>query len=165
MPSIRGSIVSSTSRLLSSSGSFLPVSIHQPASTSWRTRRPWSISHWMASVISSSPRADGSIAADRVVDVGVEEVDADEREVGRRVVRLLDQPHHLAVGVEHGDAELARVVDVREQDLRRADPAVGAGPLRALASKRVDELRQALLEHVVAEVHHEVVVAEEVARR
>ena len=90
-PSIHGSSVSRMRRLLSSSGSFLPVSIHQPSSTSWRTRWPWSISHWMASVISSSPRADGLDRAHRLVDRGVEQVDADEREVGRRVGRLLDQ--------------------------------------------------------------------------
>ena len=61
-PSIVVSMRSSNSRLASSSGVSLPVSIHQPLSSSVRTRWPWSISHCRASVISSSPRADGSIA-------------------------------------------------------------------------------------------------------
>jgi hypothetical protein len=63
------------------------------------------MSHWIASVISSSPRGDGSIAADGIVDRGVEQVDADEREVARRVGGLLDEAHHVAVVVELGDAE------------------------------------------------------------
>ena len=116
-------------------------------------------------MISSSPRADGSIAGDGLVDVRVEQVDADEREVGRRIGGLLDQLHHLAVGADRGDAELARVVDVGEQDLRgdgrRRGPV--ARPTARAASNALDELLEALLEHVVAEVHHEVVVAEEVA--
>ena len=62
VPSMRGSNRSSSSRFASSSGVSLPVSIHQPVSSSVRTRLPCVISHWMASVISSSPRADGSIA-------------------------------------------------------------------------------------------------------
>ena len=40
LPVVAGTIVSSTSRLQWSSGSFLPVSIHHPSSTSWRTRWP-----------------------------------------------------------------------------------------------------------------------------
>ena len=81
---------------------------------------------------------------------------------------LLDEPHDVAVRVDLGDAELRGIVDVGEQDLRGGRRAVvvelGRGASRS-ASKRVDELLEALLEHVVAEVHHEVVVAEEVARR
>ncbi len=65
--------------------------------------------------------------AHRVVDLRVEEVHADDREVGRRVLRLLDELHDLAVGAEHRDARLAGVVDVREQDLRREHAAVGVG--------------------------------------
>ena len=91
LPSIRAVIVSSRSRLASRMGVSFPVSIHQPCSTSWRTRWPCSMSHWIASVISSSPRADGSIAATASWIVGVEEVHADQREVGRRVDRLLDE--------------------------------------------------------------------------
>ena len=68
---------------------------------------PCSRSHWIASVISSSPRADGSIDATASWIVGVEQVDADEREVRRRVRRLLDQVEHLAAVVDRGDPELA----------------------------------------------------------
>ena len=69
--------------------------------------------------------------------------------------------------VELGDAELLRVVDVREQDLRDGRQPVVVAELQLRVRERlerVDELAQALLQHVVAEVHHEVVVAEEVAR-
>ena len=120
-------------------------------------RCPWSISHWIASVISSSPRADGSIARTASWMRGVEEVDADEREVGRRVGGLLDQPHDVAVRVDLGDAELRGVVDVREQDLRG-----GCRPRRPAARRlaacvrsrsRSTNVAQALLQHVVAEVH------------
>ena len=124
------------------------------------------MSHWIASVISSSPARRRLDRAHRVVDRAVEQVDADEREVGRRIGRLLDQAHDLAVGVDLGHAELARVVDVGEQDLRGGRPPALAQlgrARRAAASNAVDELAEALLEHVVAEVHDEVVVAEEVA--
>ena len=53
---------SSTSRFASSMSSSWPVSFHQPVTVWLSTRLPPSISHWMASVISSSPRPDGSIA-------------------------------------------------------------------------------------------------------
>ncbi len=59
-PSITGSTASSRSRLVSSMSSHLPVSFHQPVTTCGSTRFPWSISAWMASVISYSPRPDGS---------------------------------------------------------------------------------------------------------
>ena len=62
VPSICVAIFSSSRRFASSSGVSLPVSIHHPVSSSVRTRLPLVISHWMASVISSSPRADGAIA-------------------------------------------------------------------------------------------------------
>ena len=101
--------------------------------------------------------------AHRGVDVGIEEVDADDREVRRRVLRLLDELDDLAVVAEHRDARLSRILDVREQDLRREHAPVGAGAAGALGLERVDELLEPLLEHVVAEVHDEVVVAEEVA--
>ena len=70
--------------------------------------------------------------------------------------------------VELGDAELLRVVDVREQDLRdgRQPIAVAELGLRVPRAPRTRSTnsREVLLQHVVAEVHHEVVVAEEVAR-
>ena len=50
-----------------------------------------------------------------------------------------------------------------EQDLRGGRrPSSRERRLRALGLEAVDELGEALLQHVVAEVHHEVVVAEEV---
>ncbi len=69
-PSIEQSIVSPRTsrssvprirRLASSMSSSLPVSFHQPVTTCGSTRRPRSTMSWMASVISSSPRADGAI--------------------------------------------------------------------------------------------------------
>ena len=119
----RGSRVSSTGGCASSSGSFLPVSIHQPSSTSWRTRWPWSMSHWMASVISSSPRGRRGDGPHGLVDRAVEQVDADEREVRRRVGGLLDEAHDVAVVVELGDAEAVRV--------RHRGPAGSARPAAA----------------------------------
>ncbi len=112
-------------------------------------------------MISSSPAVRRLDRGHRLVDGRVEQVDADEREIRRRVVGLLDEVEHLAGLVDRGDTELAGVVDVGEQDLRRRR---GRRPpaLRA-PSNSLDELGEALLEHVVAEVHHEVVVTEEVA--
>ena len=72
--------------------------------------------------------------AHRVVDGRVEQVDADEREVGRRIGRLLDESHDVARGVERGDAELARVVDVREQDLRGRRLAIAGRRAAACAT-------------------------------
>ena len=56
-------------------------------------------------------------------------------------------------GIEFGDAELLRVVDLREQDL-----GVGTAALEL-----VDQIGDATDDEVVTQVHHEVVVAEEVA--
>ncbi len=49
-------------RLASSMSSRRPVSFHQPRTMCGSTRRPPSSRCWIASVISSSPRAEGSIA-------------------------------------------------------------------------------------------------------
>ena len=95
----------------------MPVSIHQPSSTSLRTTWPWSISHWMASVISSSPRAEGWMARTASWIVLVEQVHADQGQVGGGHVRLLDQPDDLAVVVELGHAEALRVGHLGQQDL------------------------------------------------
>ena len=123
-------------------------------------------SHWMASVISSSPRADGSIARDRVVDRR-DRRGRRRRARGRTAGRagFSIELHDLAVGVEHGDAELPRVVDVREQDLRRRATRPSSPGSRARARPRSASTNsfEPLLQHVVAEVHDEVVVAEEVA--
>ena len=61
-PSMRVAMVSRTRRLASSMSSRRPVSFHQPLTTCGSTRRPLSTRYWMASVISSSPRGEGSIA-------------------------------------------------------------------------------------------------------
>ena len=61
-PSVRGITVSRMIRLASRMSSSRPVSFHHPSITCGRTTRPWSMSHWMASVISSSPRAEGRMA-------------------------------------------------------------------------------------------------------
>ena len=88
--------------------------------------------------------------ARRVVDAGREHVDADEREVGRRLGGLLDEPHD-AVAVELGDAVVLRVGHGRQQDQR-------VGRARA---EGLDELGDAALQEVVAEVHDERVAVEE----
>ena len=103
-------------------------------------------------MISSSPRGDGRDRLDRLPDRVGEHVDADEREVGARLARLLDEPCDPAVLVELGDPELAGVVDVLQQDQR-----VGR-----LAAELVDESRDAVGEEVVAEVHDEGLAGEEV---
>ena len=58
-PRRAGSAVSSTSRLTSSMSATFPVSFQYPEMVVDATFRPLSISHWMASVISSSPRREG----------------------------------------------------------------------------------------------------------
>ena len=118
--------------------------------TSDWTRWPSSIRPWIASVISSSPRQEGSRRAGGVEDRGAEEVDADQGEVRGRVFRLLDQAHD-PLAVELGDAVGAGVVDRSEQDQR-----VGLG----LAEGR-DEAAQAVAQQVVAEVHDEGRAADE----
>ena len=60
----------------------------------------------------------GLDGAHRLVDGAVEEVDADEGEVRRRVGRLLDQRADRAVVGEGGHAEALRVGHAGQQDLR-----------------------------------------------
>ena len=55
----------------------------------------------------------------------VEQVDAREGEVGRRIGGLFDETDHTTVVVEHRHTELPRIVDVREQDLRGRAAAAG----------------------------------------
>ena len=95
VPSIRGVSVSRISRLASSMSSSLPVSFHQPDTRCGVTRRPRSIRSWIASVISSSLRKLGLMLLDRVEDLRAEHVDADQRQVRLRLLRLFDQPHDL----------------------------------------------------------------------
>ena len=54
----------------------------------------------------------------RVVDARTEQVDARDGEVGRRILRLLDELHDLAVGAENGHTRLTGILDVGEQELR-----------------------------------------------
>ena len=61
-PSTRGSRSSSTRRFASSMSASWPVSFHQPFTRWCWTVWPLSMRCWIVSVISSSPRADGSIA-------------------------------------------------------------------------------------------------------
>ena len=84
------------------------------------------------------------------MDGGAEHVDADEREVAAGRRRLLDQAHD-AVAVELGDAVVLRVRHRREQDQRVA----------LAASEALDQLDDPALQEVVAEVHHERLIAEE----
>ena len=55
---------------------------------------------------------------DRLEHFGPEHVDADQRQVADRFLRLLDQPDDLAVA-QLGDAEHLRIGHARQQDLRR----------------------------------------------
>ena len=128
-----------------------PVSFHQPRTTCDSTGCCSSTSHWIASVISSSPRPEGWIARAASWMRGREHVDADQREVGGGLRGLLDQPRHAAVGVELGDAVVLRVRHAREQDQR----------LGLVAAEVRHQVLDAALEQVVAEVHHERVAAEE----
>ena len=119
------------------------------------------MSHWIASVISSSPARRGPDRPHRVVHAAVEQVDAGECEVRHRFGRLLDEAAHVAVGSDLGDAELTGILDVCEQDLCREARLRVVQLLRGLEG--VDELLDALLDEVVTEIDDEVVVAQEVA--
>lgn len=97
------------------------------------------------------PPPRGFEAVDRVEDGRREHVDADEREVARRVVGLFDQSRDVSLVVDLRDSELPGIVDVLEGDTR---PVVAG--LEAF-----DQFRDPLVQDVVAEVHDEVVVADE----
>ena len=85
------------------------------------------------------------------VDDRREHVDADEREVGLRLRRLLDEALDGAVAAELRDAVVLGVGDRREEDHR----------VRAAGAELRGQLLDAALEEVVAEVHDERVRAEE----
>lgn len=80
-----------------------------------------------------------------------EEVDAGDGEVAAGVLGLLLQVEDVAVVVDDGDAEGGGVGDAGEQDLRVA----------AVLAELVDDVGDPVQDEVVAEVHDEVVVAEE----
>ena len=146
-------MVSSTIRFTSSMSATLPVSFQYPVIVVDRTLRPLSISHWMASVISSSPRHDGASCEHRLVDGGGEDVDADQREIALGLLGLLLQADHLARGVQLGDAELPRIRHAGQHDLG----------VRPAGPELLDQGGDPADDEVVPQVHDEVVVAEEVA--
>ena len=113
-----------------------------------------SISHWMASVISSSPRADGFMARDasRMRLENRYTPTSARSDLGSR--RLLDQLGHVPTGIELRDAEALGVAHLGEQDLR-----TGTGRLEL-----ADELADAARDQVVAQVHDEVVGTQVVGR-
>src|SRR5439155_5790137 len=90
---------------------------------------------------------------DRLEDVRVEHVDADERQVRLRLLRLLGEPLH-AGSLELGDAELLGIGHVREQDLA----------VRPVALELANERRDPVQDQVVPQVHDEGIVPHEIAR-
>ena len=83
-----------------------------------------------------------------------EHVDADQGHVAGRVLRLLDQPHD-ALAIQLGDAVGGGIVDAREQD-----QGVGLG-----AAEDLDQVGDAVAEQVVAEVHDERALPQELLGR
>src|SRR5258705_220274 len=79
-------------------------------------------------------------------------IDADERKIADVLLRFFPQPYALAA-LELGDAEHLGIGPLREQNL-------GLG---LLGLEVTHELGDALVQQVVAEVHHEGLVADEVA--
>ena len=77
-----------------------PVSFHQPRTTLDRTSFPLDTRYWMASVISSSPLADGSMRLYGLFDRVVEQVDAHQGQVGGRGLGLLHQPNDMSRIIE-----------------------------------------------------------------
>ena len=138
-------------RLASSMSSRRPVSFHQPLTMCGSTRRPLSTRYWIASVISSSPRGEGSIARAASWMPRGEHVDADEREVGARLAPA--------------SRERARRDRRRARRRRSArDRATGVSRISAsgaLARKAATRSLMPPCEQVVAEVHDERVGAEE----
>ena len=123
-----------------------PCPSTSPSTMCGRTSRPRSIRSWMASVISSSLRKLGLDRLDRVEDRRREHVDADQRQIALRLLRLLDQPHDPAVRRARRRRTSADSGTARQQDLRR--PAS-----RARTPRRTRVMP--LFRQVVAEVHHE----------
>ena len=83
--------------------------------------------------------------ARRVEDRRGEHVDADQREVGGGLGRLLRQPEDAPALVELGDAVVLRVGHRRQEDHR----------VRLLGAERLDEAGDPVAQQVVAQVHHE----------
>ena len=112
------------------------------------------MSHWIASVISYSPRHDGSSvsAASRIESSN--RYTPTSAEVADELLRLLDQTHH-AIAFEHRDAEPLRFGNSREEDLG----------IRARALELLDESPEPFEQDVVAQVHQERLARDEVAGR
>lgn len=86
------------------------------------------------------------------MDGGGEEIDTDERQIALGFLRLLLQRRHPALGVELRDTEGGGVGYLGQQDLR-------IGPVRAELLHQTGDPAD---DEVVAEVHDEVVVPQEV---
>ena len=94
---MRRSNVSRISRFASSMSSSLPVSFHQPSTMCGRTVEA-AIDQVLDRVGDLELVAEARLdAVHRLEDLGTEHVDADEREVADRLLRLLDEPDDLAV--------------------------------------------------------------------
>ena len=138
-----------------------PVSFHQPRTMCGSTRRPLSTRCWIASVISSSPRAEGSIARAASWTPAVNMYTPTSARSVAGSARLLHQPHArgpaspAGAGVELGDAVVLGVGHRRQQDQR----------VRLVLAEGRHEIGDAALQQVVAEVHHERARAEERLRR
>ena len=144
VPSMRRSNVSRISRFASSMSSSLPVSFHQPVDDV-RAHGQAAVDQVLNGVGDFQLVAEARLdPVDRLEHLRAEHVDADEREVADRLLRLLDQPHDLAVA-QLGDAEHLRIGHARQQNLRR----------RPLALELSHEVGDALVEQVVAQVHDE----------
>ena len=88
------------------------------------------------------------------MDPRVKQIDADEREVAWRRHRFLDQADEVAVAAQLRHTELLGMVDFGQQHQRA----------RLIVYELVDKALDAIDDEVVAEVHHERLVAEKVAR-
>ena len=117
-PSMRSSMSSRISRFASSMSCTWPVSFHQPRTMcgSTRSARVHQVLDRVGDLeLAAAGRLD---RARRVEDRRREHVDADEREVGLRLGRLLDQPRDPPVAVELRDAVVLGVGHRGQQDQR-----------------------------------------------
>ena len=92
------------------------------------------------------------------VDGAIEQVHADQGKIAGRIGRLLDETNNVPGLVEFGDAEAMRIGNLLQQDLHGRRLVADARSFEC-----VDEGTEILLEQVVTEIHHEVVVAEKLA--
>ena len=89
----------------------------------------------------------------RLVDVMVEHVNADERQVRGWLLWLFDQPHDAPILVQFGHSVSLWMCYPREDDL--------AVPVAL--SELFDEPRDASLDDIVTQEHHETLVAQEIS--